>query len=204
MSKYLTIGQLAKESALSRSTLLYYHRLGLLKAANRSAGNYRLYSQEEKNRLKQICLYRKMGLPLKEIRKLLDQADNTRPETILQQRLEILEKEIDNLHQQQKDILRLLEQLKSRKSARRRGSKKAAKGRPPSAVKVLSLKNKEIDMVNKERWTQIMEAAGFSEQDMHNWHKKFETMEPQAHQEFLESLGIDQNEIKQIRKWSAK
>jgi MerR family transcriptional regulator, thiopeptide resistance regulator len=54
-------------------------------------------------------------------------------------------------------------------------------------------------LVNKERWVEIMHAAGLSEQDMHNWHVQFELMEPEAHQEFLESLKIPQPEIERIR-----
>ena len=59
-------------------------------------------------------------------------------------------------------------------------------------------------MIRKERWVEIMRAAGFSETDMHNWHIQFEKMEPEAHQEFLESLGIEAAEISRIREWSRK
>ena len=38
-----------------------------------------------------------------------------------------------------------------------------------------------------------------TEEDMANWHKQFERMEPDAHQEFLESLQIDVDEIAEIR-----
>jgi len=41
-----------------------------------------------------------------------------------------------------------------------------------------------------------------NDEDMQNWHRQFEKLEPEAHQEFLESLQIDDNEIKQIRQWS--
>ena len=47
-----------------------------------------------------------------------------------------------------------------------------------------------------------MKAAGLSDQDMQNWHQQFEKMEPDAHQEFLESLNIEADEIKTIRSWS--
>jgi len=57
-------------------------------------------------------------------------------------------------------------------------------------------------MVNKKRWIEIMIAAGFSEPDMKKWHQAFERMEPQSHQEFLESLGIPADEIQKIRQWS--
>ena len=47
-----------------------------------------------------------------------------------------------------------------------------------------------------------MRASGMSELDMHNWHAQFEKMEPQAHQEFLESLGISPAEIDKIHQFS--
>ena len=59
-------------------------------------------------------------------------------------------------------------------------------------------------MIDKQRWTEIMAAAGLTETDMHNWHVQFEKMEPEAHQEFLESLGIEEEEIGRIREWSAQ
>ena len=54
-------------------------------------------------------------------------------------------------------------------------------------------------MVTKDRWVEIMKAAGFDEAAMVTWHQKFEEMEPNEHQKFLESLGINTEEIKQIR-----
>ena len=54
-------------------------------------------------------------------------------------------------------------------------------------------------MITKDRWVEIMRAAGLSDDDMHNWHRQFERLEPDAHQEFLESLSIDAGEIQQIR-----
>ena len=59
-------------------------------------------------------------------------------------------------------------------------------------------------MINKERWVDIMRAAGLNDEDMHSWHIQFEKMEPDAHQEFLESLGIKPAEITKIREWSGK
>lgn len=55
------------------------------------------------------------------------------------------------------------------------------------------------NIVNKQRWVEIMSAAGFNKDDMQKWHQKFEEMEPEEHQKFLESLGIKQEEIVKIR-----
>jgi MerR family transcriptional regulator, thiopeptide resistance regulator len=177
MKAMVTISALAKASGLSRSTLLYYDRLGLLKPSERSRSGYRQYSPVEFERLEQICLYRQIGIPLKEMKKLLD---NSRPNVsveILQRRLRILGREIANFQRQQQCIVQLLKQ------------KQIQKG---------------VEMINKDRWVEIMQAAGLTEQDMQNWHKQFEKMEPEAHQEFLESLAIKTAEIQKIREWSRK
>lgn len=53
--------------------------------------------------------------------------------------------------------------------------------------------------MNKARWVEIMTAAGFTQADMVKWHQKFEELEPEEHQKFLESLGISAEEIAKIR-----
>ncbi len=241
MDNEITIGQLAKQSGLSRSTLLYYDRLGLLCPGNRTLGNYRLYDRADVERLRQICLYRKMGVPLKEIGRLLDESlqpsNGSRTQAILRHRLETLETEIESLQDQQRQIVRLLEELNSRNQAKAPATvpgrrKPAPSGKRPtganscpgaeaptkntgrrvaesgsrqatSASELFFPKNlKENDMIKKDRWVEIMRAAGFTEDDMRNWHRQFEKMEPEAHQEFMESLGIGGEEIAKIREWS--
>ena len=50
-----TIGKLAKKFDLSRSTLLYYDSIGLLKPSSRTESEYRQYSEDDAARLEQIC-----------------------------------------------------------------------------------------------------------------------------------------------------
>ena len=45
----------------------------------------------------------------------------------------------------------------------------------------------------------MFEELGLDESQMHRWHKIFETRHPDAHQGFLEWLGIDREEIARIR-----
>lgn len=176
-SQFLTIGALAKSYSLSRSTLLYYDRLGLLKPRRRSGSNYRLYAAGDAEKLEQICLHRRLGIPLHEIRHLLDHSNKAPAAEILQRRLQVLGREISKLQRQQRDIVRILKQEQF---------------------------NKEAGVINKERWVEIMRAAGLDEADMQNWHAQFEKMEPDAHQEFLKSLGISSDEIDRIREHSRK
>ena len=174
-SHYFTVSELAKSFGLSRSALLYYDRLGLLTPCRKNGSNYRLYSEGDAERLERICLHRRLGIPLEEIKQLVSGAAETEAAEILQRRLNVLSREIADLQRQQRDILRILKQGQLLK---------------------------EAGVITKERWVEIMKAAGFDERDMHKWHAQFEKMEPAAHQEFLESLGIPADEIQKVRELS--
>jgi len=67
-----TIRALAQQFGLSRSTLLYYDRLGLLRPDYRTAARHRLYSPADEARLARICQLRAAGLPLREIDAVLE------------------------------------------------------------------------------------------------------------------------------------
>jgi MerR family transcriptional regulator, thiopeptide resistance regulator len=170
----LTVTTLARACGLSRSTVLYYESRGLLKPARRSAGNYRVYGEKDLARLRQICLYRRAGLKPDDIRALLDEpaGDAAR---ILKRRLVEIGGEIETLREHQRAIARL---LKDTDRLRR------------------------FHMITKEKWVEVMRAAGFTGGDMHRWHAQFEKSAPGEHQEFLEFLHIPPDEVRSIRDWS--
>ena len=170
----LTVTNLARACKLSRSTLLYYESIGLLPRPRRTAGNYRAYSPKDLDRLRQICVYRDAGVPLADIRALLD-GPRDDAAVLLRRRMVELGETIERLRGQQQAIARLLK----------------------SASKLRS-----IPMVTKEKWVAIMKAAGFSEDDMRRWHAEFEKGAPEEHQEFLEFLHIPSDELGRIRAWS--
>ncbi|WP_080875670.1 MerR family transcriptional regulator [Oceanobacillus timonensis] len=66
------IKQVADMSNISTRTLRYYDQIDLLKPASYSDAGYRLYGEEEINRLQQILLYRSMGMKLEQIQAVLD------------------------------------------------------------------------------------------------------------------------------------
>lgn len=171
-----TVTKLAARCGLSRSTLLYYESIGLMKPPPRTAGNYRRYGEAERKRLEQISVYRDAGLRLADIRALLDRPAGGAA-SVLRRRLVELNGEIEKLRGHQRAILRLL------------GSSN-------------SLWRTKV--ITKEKWVSIMQAAGFTQDDMHRWHAEFERAAPEEHQEFLEFLHIPQPEITRIRDWSRK
>lgn len=196
MHSGFTISQVSKTCGISRTALLYYHRLGLVRAAGRSQGNYRLYTQNEIDRVKQICLYRTMGIPLKEIARLLDQTPGAgKTESILRRRLQTLAQQDAELQRQEHDILKLLNQI----AVKTHVPKARARAADRAKFLVPFLENQ---MVNKNRWVEIMDAAGFGDAEKKRWHATFEKLEPQGHQEFLESLGMSKDEIQKCRAWA--
>ncbi|MCQ6273375.1 MerR family transcriptional regulator [Bacillus sp. V3B] len=65
------MGELASLASISKRTIDYYTSLGLLHA-KRSKSNYRIYPEETLNDLKIIEEYKKMHLPLHEIKEKLE------------------------------------------------------------------------------------------------------------------------------------
>jgi len=171
-----TISEVAKRFQISRSTLLYYESIGLLVSSSRTPSNYRLYSEEDVQHMEQINMYRQSGMALKEIRKLLT-SNQQAFVSLLEKQLQNLNKEIQKLRYQQQVIINLL----------RNNSKLT-----------------ETRVMDKKTWIALLEATGLDDEAKGKWHRQFEKMAPEAHQDFLESLGISPQEIEQIRKWSTE
>jgi MerR family transcriptional regulator, thiopeptide resistance regulator len=66
------VGELATATGLTVRTLHYYEEIGLLVASGRSDAGHRLYADSDVERLYRICLLRRLGLPLGEIARALD------------------------------------------------------------------------------------------------------------------------------------
>jgi len=170
----LTIGQLARKYSLSRSTLIYYDKLGVLSPSGRSYANYRLYSDADREKLDRIMLFRSAGLSLETISGLLGRRGGELA-AALEQRLSSLNDEIQALRNQQKVILSLLKNTGTEHDAR---------------------------VLDKATWVSILQGAGLDEAGMRQWHIEFERTSPEAHRDFLESIGIGHDEIETIRAWS--
>lgn len=172
--KTYAISQLARAFGLSRSTLLYYDRIGLLQAPERTAAGYRLYTEREYRRLERICLFRGAGLPLADVQKML--ADDAAPSAkILEKRLRDLEGQMANLRGQQHLIISMLKTITGGSYA---------------------------PVLNKKMWVDILAAAGMDEPAMVKWHAEFESRAPEAHNDFLMSQSIPKDEACRIREWS--
>ena len=67
-----SIGELASLAGVTRRTLHFYDRIGLLPAGRDPNNGYRRYTEADALRLQQIMLYRELDVPVAEISDLLD------------------------------------------------------------------------------------------------------------------------------------
>ena len=166
----LTISKLARKFGLARSTLLYYDRMGLLRPDRHSPAGYRLYSDAAVARLTRIVELRAAGLPLVTVKRILE--TSTPLAEALERQVAALNRQFAQLRTQQRVVLSLLQSPSTERRAR---------------------------TMSKEAWTRMFRSIGMTDADMQRWHADFERSMPEAHQDFLESLGLDAVEIKRIR-----
>lgn len=170
------ITELARKFGLSRSTLLYYDRIGLLTPSERSEAGYRLYSSEDQERLAVICNFRHAGLTIADIQCILSAEENA-DSVILKRRMHELGKEIRIL-QTQEHLLGKMLHIQSLEEL-------------PAAI-------------DQQAWIEMLRAAGMNEKAMKTWHSEFERRAPEAHHRFLLSIGISEEEALLIRKRAAE
>jgi DNA-binding transcriptional MerR regulator len=70
-----TVSQVARLSGVSVRALHHYDEIGLLRPSGRSASGYRLYDDDDLERLQQILFFRELEFPLPEIQRILGDAD---------------------------------------------------------------------------------------------------------------------------------
>ena len=66
------VSEFAERAGVTVRTLHHYDRLGLLKPSGRTEAGYRLYADQDFARLQQIVTLKFIGLPLKDIKALID------------------------------------------------------------------------------------------------------------------------------------
>ena len=87
----LKVHEFAKLAGVTVKALHHYDRVGLL-TAKRNASGYREYAESDLERLEQIVALKYLGLPLKQIKALLERIELTLPDALRAQRHALEEK----------------------------------------------------------------------------------------------------------------
>jgi len=106
----LKIGELSSHAGCPIETIRYYEREGLLPAAARSQGNYRLYGPSHVERLQFIRHCRSLDMTLDEVRSLLQFRDL--PEENCEKINTLLDHHIDHVASRIAELKALQSQLK--------------------------------------------------------------------------------------------
>jgi DNA-binding transcriptional MerR regulator len=118
MERELKIGELASAAGVSRNNIIIYEQCGLLPCAGRTRGGYRLYREEEIERLRFIRQAQALGFSIDEIRELLPEhgaglAECRRVRDRLNSTLEEMDARLTEMHAFQHTLVAYLEECEA-------------------------------------------------------------------------------------------
>jgi DNA-binding transcriptional MerR regulator len=94
-----TVQKLSRLAGVSTRTLRYYDEIGILKPARINSSGYRIYGQQEIDRLQQILFYRQMEVSLEQIKELVTSSTYDGTQALRDHRNQLLakRKQLDRL-----------------------------------------------------------------------------------------------------------
>jgi DNA-binding transcriptional MerR regulator len=110
------IGELSDRLGISAHTIRYYERLGLLEPLRRTESQYRIYGEENEERLRFIQKAKKFGLSLDEIKQLIAiRTEGTPPcaslKTMVKQHLDDLDCQIEEMMSLRRELASRYEEI---------------------------------------------------------------------------------------------
>ncbi len=107
----MKIGQIARETGVSRDTIRLYENMGLLKDVSRPHpyNNYKEYPEENIKRVQSVLMLKKLGLSLNECKEVLQMLD--RGDFDIEDRNAMIQRKIDGIDKQIEELTRAREML---------------------------------------------------------------------------------------------
>lgn len=102
-----SISKMAQLHGITRQTLIYYDKIGLLHPARVDSRGCRFYSSDQMPFLREICFLKNMNIPLKEIEKSIQGRDTGTA-------IRLLENQIEQIEQRQLELEHMKKLLKDR------------------------------------------------------------------------------------------
>ncbi len=108
----VTISQVSKSFGVSTRMMRYYEQAGLLSSFRSDDYAYRMYDEAALTRLRQILILRKLRIPLRQIKAILQKPDAVAVINVFQQNIDDLDDEIAALSTIRSVLGRFVEELK--------------------------------------------------------------------------------------------
>lgn len=111
---FLSTGELAKMLGVTKQTVIFYDKIGLISPAKRGEKDYRYYTLEQADELDSILTFRNLGVSIETLKEYLSVRNADRCIEMLKQQKQKVDMEIQKLDRIRKKIesrARLLEQV---------------------------------------------------------------------------------------------
>lgn len=111
MEHYMTISEVSRQCRISTRMLRHYEKLGMIESMRRADYAYRVYDEAAVRRVRQIVVLRRLQVPLKKIREILEgsREDAVR---ILEERLRDMDSSAEAVQAMRRALERVLELLR--------------------------------------------------------------------------------------------
>lgn len=109
-----TIRQISLDYGVSRRMLCYYEEIGLIKSSRKDDYAYRVYDENAIQRLQQIIILRKLQIPVKQIKDILNNQKAVKVIEIFKQNISQLDEEITALSTLKSILMRFVDELQEK------------------------------------------------------------------------------------------
>lgn len=109
-----TIRQISSDYGVSRRMLCYYEEIGLIRSSRKDDYAYRVYDENTIQRLQQIIILRKLQIPVKQIKDILNNQNAVAVIEIFKQKINMLDEEITALSTLKSILIRFIDELQEK------------------------------------------------------------------------------------------
>ena len=109
-----TAGQISKDYNISTRMLRYYEQMGLIGSSRSEDYAYRMYDGDAVKRLQQIIILRKLQIPVKQIREILDNTDALSVIEVFKQNISEIDEQITALSTVKSILSRFVEEMRQK------------------------------------------------------------------------------------------
>lgn len=111
MNELIKIRDVSVKYDISARTLRYYEDMGLIKSTRSNDYAYRLYDEDNLQRLEQILILRKLNISIKDIQRIFNTSGSEVVLEVLGKKVDAIDEEVSLLHELREIVLEFIRQI---------------------------------------------------------------------------------------------